>query len=156
MPKKSAGLLLYRESPAGLEVFLVHPGGPVWARRDEGSWSIPKGEFEESEDPLHAAMREFEEETGVMPSGDMLPLGQARQPSGKVVYAWAMRGDFDPDRLESNTFRMEWPPRSGNQREFPEVDRAEWFPIAVAEKKIVKGQLPLLTQLVTQRKSPLE
>ena len=156
MPKKSAGLLLYRESPAGLEVLLVHPGGPVWARKDEGSWSIPKGEFDEGEDPLHAAMREFQEETGVTPSGDVLPLGQARQPSGKVVYAWAMRGDFDPDRLTSNTFQMEWPPKSGKQREFPEVDRAEWFPIAVAETKILKGQLPLLTQLVTQRERPLE
>ena len=142
--------MLYRESPTGLEVLLVHPGGPFWARKDDGSWSIPKGEFDESEDPFAAAKREFEEETGVAVSGDAVSLGDVRQPGGKIVHAWAMRGEFDPGQLKSNTFRMEWPPRSGLQPEFPEVDRAEWFPMDVARKKIVNGQLPLLTRLAAE------
>ena len=147
MPKQSAGLLLYRESATNLEVLLVHPGGPFWAGKDDGSWSIPKGEFDETEDPRHAAVREFQEETGASVSGELLPLGHVKQRSGKVVYAWAMRGDYDPDRLTSNTFRMEWPPGSGQQREFPVVDRAGWFPLAVAGEKILEAQLPFLTQL---------
>ncbi|MEW6448809.1 MAG: NUDIX domain-containing protein [Bacillota bacterium] len=147
MSKKSAGLLLFRETPGGLEVLLVHPGGPFWAKKDEGAWSIPKGEFEEDEDPLTAARREFEEETGFTAVGDVIQLEPLRQPSGKVVYAWAMRRDLDPSGLKSNTFCMEWPPKSGKHREFPEIDRAAWFPIEIAKRKIMKGQTGFLTQL---------
>ena len=148
MAKQSAGLLLFRLRPAGVEVLLVHPGGPFWAKKDEGAWSIPKGEFVEGEDPLDAARREFEEETGASaPAGDAMALDPVRQPSGKVVHAWAVRGDFDPSQLISNTFPMEWPPRSGRSAEFPEVDRAAWFPWDVALKKIQKGQRPILEQL---------
>jgi predicted NUDIX family NTP pyrophosphohydrolase len=139
--------LLFRETLGHLEVLLVHLGGPFWAKKDEGSWSIPKGEFEENEDPLTAAMREFEEETGFAVAGSPIPLEPLRQPSGKVVYAWAMKGDLDPARLKSNTFSMEWPPKSGRQQEFPEIDRAEWFTIEPAMQKILKGQAGFLTQL---------
>ena len=125
----------------------MHPGGPFWANKDDGAWSIPKGEFDEDEDPLDAARREFEEETGSAPSGDVIPLEPLRQSSGKVVYAWAVRGDFDPGTLKSNTFSMEWPPKSGRQQDFPEVDRAAWFAIEAAERKILKGQAALLRQL---------
>ena len=125
----------------------MHPGGPFWARKDDGAWSIPKGEFEDDEDPLDAAKREFEEETGSAPSGDVIPLEPLRQSSGKIVYAWAVRGDFDPSTLKSNTFSMEWPPKSGRQQEFPEVDRAAWFSIEEAGRKILKGQAALLRQL---------
>jgi predicted NUDIX family NTP pyrophosphohydrolase len=147
MAKKSAGLLLFREVSGSLEVLLVHPGGPFWAKKDDGAWSIPKGEFEEGEDPFEAAKREFEEETGIAPSGDLIPLDPLRQPSGKVVHAWAMKGEFDPATLKSNTFSMEWPPKSGRQQEFPEVDRAAWLPIEAAKRKILKGQAPFLLQL---------
>jgi predicted NUDIX family NTP pyrophosphohydrolase len=147
MSKKSAGLLLFREFEEHLEVLLVHPGGPLWARKDEGAWSIPKGEFEEGEEPLKAAKREFAEETGFIPAGDMIPLEPLRQPSGKLVYAWAMRQDLDPARVQSNTFSMEWPPKSGQYREFPEVDRAAWFSIEAARGKILKGQAGFLAQL---------
>jgi predicted NUDIX family NTP pyrophosphohydrolase len=140
-------LLLFRDRSGDLEVLLVHPGGPLWARKDDGAWSIPKGQFEDDEDPLAAARREFEEETGSAPAGDALPLEPLRQPSGKVLYAWAMRGDFEPAMLKSNTFSMEWPPKSGRQQDFPEVDRAAWFPMEDAERKILKGQAPLLRQL---------
>jgi predicted NUDIX family NTP pyrophosphohydrolase len=150
MSKRSAGLLLYRESPTGLEVLLVHPGGPFWARKDDGSWSIPKGKFDESEDPFAAAKREFEEETGAAVSGDAIPLGDVRQPGGKIVYAWAMRVELDPGQLKSNTFRMEWPPRSGREQEFPEVDRAQWFAMDLARQKILKDQVPLLTRLAAE------
>src|SRR5205807_8201425 len=122
MSKKSAGLLLFRETAAGLEVLLVHPGGPFWAKKDDGSWSIPKGEFEDGEEPLAAAKREFEEEMGVPATGEFMLLKPLKQPSGKLVFAWAVRSDFDPSRLKSNMFSMEWPPKSGLQREFPEVD----------------------------------
>ena len=125
----------------------MHPGGPFWANKDDGAWSIPKGEFDDDEDPLDAARREFEEETGSAPSGDVVPLEPLRQSSGKVVYAWAVRGDFDPSTLESNTFSMEWPPKSGRQQDFPEVDRAAWFSIEEAGRKILKGQAALLRQL---------
>ena len=125
----------------------MHPGGPFWAHKDDGAWSIPKGEFDDDEDPLDAARREFEEETGSAPSGDVIALEPLRQSSGKVVYAWAVRGDFDPATLRSNTFSMEWPPKSGRQQEFPEVDRAAWFAIEAAERKILKGQALLLRQL---------
>jgi len=147
MPKKTAGLLLFRDGSGRLEVLLVHPGGPFWAKKDDGAWSIPKGQFEDDEDPLAAARREFEEETGSAPTGDVLPLEPLRQPGGKCVYAWAVRGDFDPGTLKSNTFTMEWPPRSGRQQEFPEVDRAAWFAIEEAERKILRGQVALLRQL---------
>ena len=148
MPKKSAGLLLFREAAAGLEVLLVHPGGPFWAKKDEGSWSIPKGEFADHEDPLAAAKREFEEELGALPVGDFVPLKPLKQPSGKLVFAWALRSDFDPSSLKSNTFSMEWPPKSGRQHEFPEVDKAEWFGLETARRKILKGQAPFLDQLL--------
>lgn len=138
---------MFRDRSGDLEVLLVHPGGPFWANKDDGTWSIPKGEFDDEEDPLDAARREFEEETGSAPSGDAIPLEPLRQSSGKVVYAWAVRGDFDPGTLKSNTFSMEWPPKSGRQQDFPEVDRAAWFSIEEAGRKILKGQAPLLRQL---------
>lgn len=147
MPKKSAGLLCFRKGSDGPEVLLVHPGGPFWAKRDDGAWSIPKGEIEPDEDPLMAARREFEEETGFQAVGDPIPLDPLRQSGGKLVFAWAMRGDCDPSRLKSNTFSMEWPPKSGTKREFPEVDRAAWFPIETARRKILKGQAPLIAEL---------
>jgi predicted NUDIX family NTP pyrophosphohydrolase len=147
MSKKSAGLLLFRDVSGCLEVLLAHPGGPLWARRDEGIWSIPKGEFGDDEEPLAAARREFAEETGMSPSGDFIPLEPLRQPSGKVVFAWAVRGDFDPGELKSNTFSLEWPPKSGRRQEFPEVDRAAWLPMESAMRKILKGQAPFLMQL---------
>lgn len=148
MAKKSAGLLLFRDVSGHLEVLLVHPGGPFWAKKDDGAWSIPKGEFEADEEALGAAKREFEEETGVAcPAGEIIQLTPVRQPSGKAVYAWAIKGDFDPAALKSNTFSMEWPPKSGRQQEFPEVDRAAWLSIEVARRKILKGQVPFLDQL---------
>ena len=148
MPKSaSAGLLLYRRSPGGLEVFLVHPGGPFWAKKDLGVWSIPKGELEPDEDPLAAARREFEEETGFQISGEFRPLAPLKQPSGKTVYAWAVEGDWDPSGLKSNTFSLEWPPHSGLQREFPEVDRAAWFPLDEAKRKILPGQVGFIESL---------
>ena len=148
MAKKSAGLLLYREKAGITEVLLVHPGGPFWTKKDEGAWSIPKGECVEYEDPLAAARREFEEETGAEPpSGEAIALDAVRQPSGKIVHAWAMRGEFDPSQLKSNTFSMEWPPGSRRQSEFPEVDQAEWFGWEKALSKIQSGQRPILDQL---------
>lgn len=147
MRKRSAGLLLFRESRGVLEVLLVHPGGPFWARKDAGAWSIPKGEFDADEEPLAAARREFAEETGTAVDGEFIELQPVRQPSGKVVHAWAVRADFDPAQLRSNTFSMEWPPKSGQLREFPEVDRAAWFALDQARAKIQPGQLPLLDQL---------
>jgi predicted NUDIX family NTP pyrophosphohydrolase len=148
MGKTSAGLLLYRWREGRLEVFLVHPGGPFWARKDEGAWSIPKGEFSDGEDPLAAARREFAEETGLVPDGAFVALTPLRQAGGKIVHAFAIEGDCDPSAIRSNSFTIEWPPRSGERREFPEVDRAAWFAIAEAERKILKGQLGLLAQLV--------
>jgi predicted NUDIX family NTP pyrophosphohydrolase len=146
--KTSAGLLLYRWREGRLEVFLVHPGGPFWARKDEGAWSIPKGEFTPDEDPLMAARREFAEETGLVPDGTFLALSPLRQAGGKIVHAFAVEGDCDPSVIRSNSFTIEWPPRSGERREFPEVDRAAWFALAEAKRKILKGQLGLLAQLV--------
>jgi len=145
--KKSAGLLLFREGAGRLEVLLVHPGGPFWANKDAGAWSIPKGGIEEAEEPLAAALREFEEETGTRPAGEPIALEPRRQPAGKLVYAWAMRGDLDPAAVTSTTFSMEWPPRSGRRQEFPEVDRAAWFTLEVARGKIVRGQAPFLDDL---------
>jgi predicted NUDIX family NTP pyrophosphohydrolase len=138
---------MYREASDGIEVFLVHPGGPMWAKKDDGAWSIPKGELEADEDPLAAARREFTEETGFAPSGEMLPLTPLRQPSSKFVYAWAVRSDFDPAALRSCTFSMEWPPKSGRSAEFPEVDRAAWFPLDAARVKILQGQVGFLDEL---------
>ncbi|HEX3098090.1 MAG TPA: NUDIX domain-containing protein [Usitatibacter sp.] len=153
MPKarRSAGILLYRRRTAALEVFLVHPGGPFWTKRDEGAWSIPKGEFPDDEDPLEAALREFEEETGTSlagrPRADFTALPPVRQAAGKTVYAWAAAGDLDADAVRSNPFTMEWPPRSGLQREFPEVDRAAWYGMEAARVQLLVAQRPLLDAL---------
>lgn len=147
MPKASAGLLPYRRSGDVVQVFLVHPGGPFWARKDLGAWSIPKGEYCSNEDALAAAKREFQEETGFSAMGEFVPLGAVKQPGGKTVYAWAFDGDFDPSRIKSNTFRMQWPPRSGRQREFPEIDRAAWFSLDEAKRRISKGQVSFLERL---------
>lgn len=144
MVKQSAGILMYRNHGGRREVFLVHPGGPFWSKRDLTAWSIPKGEFAQDEDPLTAAKREFTEETGYAVEGDFIDLGNIRQPSGKRVRAWAIRGDCDAAAIKSNTFTMEWPPRSGQIREFPEVDRAAWFDLTTAREKLHKGQVPLL------------
>ena len=146
MQRRSAGLLMYRMQGTAVEVFLVHPGGLFWAGKDEGVWSIPKGEFTD-EDPLDAAKREFQEETGCAPVGDFVPLAPIRQAGGKRVYAWSVEGDCDADAIVSNTFTLEWPPHSGRQRTFPEVDRAGWFSLPQAKEKILKSQQPLLDQL---------
>jgi len=148
MKRASAGLLLYRRAANGLEVMLVHPGGPYWARKDEGAWSIPKGEIEPGEEALAAARREFEEETGATASGEFVPLAPVKLRSGKVIHAWAVQADFDPAALRSNLFSMEWPPKSGEQREFPEADRAGWFDVERARVKIHPGQAPLLDSLL--------
>ena len=147
MPKRSAGLLLYRRGAAGTEVFLVHPGGPFWARKDDGAWGIPKGEYEPGEDALAAARREMAEETGLRPDGPFVPLGAFRQSASKTVDVWALEGQADPARIESNTFQMEWPPRSGRVQEFPEVDRAGWFTSEAAMRKVLKGQVQILEAL---------
>ena len=150
MPKLSAGLLVYRRGDDGLEVLLVHPGGPYWAKKDDGAWSIPKGEYEPDEDPLQVALREFEEETGKAPPdpASAVSLGELRQPSGKVVSAWAVEGDVDVAEVHSNTFEMEWPPRSGRTQEFPEVDRAGWFGPEAARRKLLRGQLGFIERLL--------
>lgn len=149
MPKLSAGLLLYRSRDGVVEVLLVHPGGPYWARRDEGAWSLPKGEHDASEDPLAVARREFREELGVEPPSEGAPafLGELRQAGGKRVSAWAVEGDLDVADVRSNTFTIEWPPRSGTRREFPEVDRADWFGLEEASRKLVPGQAGFLDRL---------
>ena len=148
MAKRSSGILLYRGGGAALEVLLVHPGGPFWAKKDLGAWSIPKGEYEDGEDALAAARREFAEELGSPAAdGELVALGEVRQKSGKVVTAWALEGDIDADAVTSNTFTMEWPPRSGRTREFPEVDRAAWFGLDEARERILPAQAPLLDRL---------
>lgn len=150
MVSTSAGILLFRPAGHTVEVLLVHPGGPFWAKKDEGAWSIPKGEVEDGEEPFACALRELEEELGASFSlgpEEPIELGSVRQKGGKVVYCWAARGDFDPDGLHSNTFTMEWPPRSGVEREFPEVDRAEWFGLERAREKINPAQAELLDRL---------
>ena len=147
MPKRTAGLLLYREASGGLEVLLVHPGGPFWKNKDEGAWSIPKGMVDEGEDPFDAAIREFHEETGGTAAGEPITLEPLRQKSGKVLHAWAMLGEFNPAALRSNTFSTEWPPKSGRQQEFPEVDRAAWFSMEEAGRRILQGQAALLSDL---------
>ncbi len=150
MPEHSAGLLMYRRRDARLEVLLVHPGGPFWAKKDDGAWSIPKGLFADGEDPRDAALREFAEETGCTPHGTPVALGVFRQPSGKRIHAFALEGDFDLASFTSNAFMMEWPPRSGRMREFPEADRAGWFDPATAAVKILRGQRPILAALVSR------
>ncbi|WP_224961090.1 NUDIX domain-containing protein [Geomonas subterranea] len=149
MGKQSAGLIMYRFRNGEPELLLVHPGGPLWARKDLGAWSIPKGEYLEGEDPFVVARREFAEETGMTPGGEFRELAEIRQAGGKRVKAWAFAGDCDPARLTSNSFTMEWPPRSGRRAEFPEVDRAAWFGFAEAREKILPSQLPLVDQLVS-------
>jgi predicted NUDIX family NTP pyrophosphohydrolase len=142
--KRSAGLLMYRRRKDQIEVFLVHPGGPFWAHKDHGAWTLPKGEYEGDEDPLAAAQREFREETGFTSSGPFIPLGSVRQKSGKIVTAWAFEGDCDPDHLISNTCFVEWPPRSGKRLEIPEVDRGQWFALTEAHNSIREEQRTLL------------
>jgi predicted NUDIX family NTP pyrophosphohydrolase len=147
--RRSAGIVLHRSGSSGVEVLLVHPGGPFWARKDAGAWSIPKGEYEDGEDPLACALREFEEETGTrLAADDAVDLGSVRQKGGKEVTAWAVAGDLDPSAVHSNTFTMEWPPRSGRQAEFAEIDRAEWFAVDAARDKLVSAQVELIERLV--------
>jgi predicted NUDIX family NTP pyrophosphohydrolase len=148
MPQLSAGIVLFRRVGAALEVLLVHPGGPFWAKKDDGTWSIPKGLVDADEDRLAAARREFAEETGLLPTGDATALGTFRQPGGKIVAAFAIEGDLDLAGFRSNSFEMEWPPRSGRMAAFPEADRAGWFAVEEARRKVVKGQLPILDALV--------
>jgi predicted NUDIX family NTP pyrophosphohydrolase len=147
MPQKSAGILMYRKKENVLEVFLVHPGGPMWFRKDEGAWSVPKGEYYDSEDSLEAAKREFEEETGQRVDGNFIPLRPVKLKSGKLVTAWAVEGDIDAAQIKSNSFEMEWPPRSRKMQSFPEVDKGEWFDTEKAKIKINSGQIPLILEL---------
>ena len=147
MPKRSAGILMYRRRGGAGGVLLVHPGGAFWRNREAGAWSIPKGEIGEGEDPAACARREFEEELGTAPAGELVPLGTVRQKAGKIVEAFAVEGDFDTATAVSNHFRCEWPPRSGRFESFPEVDRAEWFALDAAREKLLEGQLPLLDRL---------
>lgn len=147
MSKKSAGILMYRQKNDQLEVLLVHPGGPFWKKKDLGAWSIPKGEFED-EDALSAAKREFEEEIGMPIDGEMIALTPQEQKAGKVVHAWAVEGDLNPEEIRSNTFEMEWPPRSGKKQEFPEIDKAEWFPVHEALQKINQAQATFIRELI--------
>jgi predicted NUDIX family NTP pyrophosphohydrolase len=149
MAKQSAGLLVYRKRDGNIEVLLVHPGGPFWKNKDLGAWSIPKGEFAEGEEPLEVAQRELYEEIGMTIDGSFVPLQPIKQRGGKTVYAWAVEADLDVSHVKSNTFTIEWPPRSGKLEEFPEVDRAEWFEMDTALKKIHEGQCELLRQIYT-------
>jgi predicted NUDIX family NTP pyrophosphohydrolase len=145
--KLSAGIVLYRKRETGIEVLIVHPGGPFWTKKDDGAWSIPKGEYVEEEDPLEVAKREFHEETGMEVSGPCIELPTARQPSGKIIRAWAVEGDLDPASIRSNSFSMEWPPKSGRVQSFPEVDRALWCELPLARTKLIPGQRVLLDGL---------
>ena len=147
MAKRSAGILLFRKSHGGVQLLLAHPGGPFWAGKDEGVWSIPKGEYDETEDAQTAARRELWEEAGIVISGELIELGTYKQPSGKLVSAWAIEGDFDPRNLKSNNCRVEWPPKSGQLIDVPEIDRTAWFSIDDALKKITKGQIPIVQAL---------
>lgn len=148
MSVRSAGILLYRFNEGKLLVMLVHPGGPFWAKKDDGAWSIPKGIYEEGENPLNAAKREFQEETGQEMDGEFIDLGEVKQPSRKIVHAWALEHDFDTSKIISNTFSLEWPPKSGITREYPEVDKGQWFDVRAAREKILKGQSEFLDRLV--------
>jgi len=150
MAKRSAGILLYRRCDGELQVFLAHPGGPFWAKKDLGAWTIPKGEIDEGEDPLEAAKREFGEEIGVQIDGDFVPLMPIKQKGGKTVIAWAVEGDCDAASVRSITFSMEWPPKSGKHADFPEVDRAAWFSLEEARGKILESQTPLLDELASK------
>ena len=153
MPRlQSAGVIAFRRREGGLEVFLVHPGGPFWQRKDDGAWSIPKGEFDEGEAPEAAARREFAEETGLTLPDQLIALTPIAQSRGKVVHPFAVEVELDADAIRSNTFELEWPPRSGSKREFPEVDRAAWFGVANAQRKILAGQRPILDELVQRMK----
>jgi predicted NUDIX family NTP pyrophosphohydrolase len=155
MPVRSAGILLYRRAAGELELLLVHPGGPYWARKDDGAWSIPKGEHADGEDPLDTARREFEEETGtVPPPGELVALGEVRMRSGKRVSAWAAEGDLDANAVRSNTFTVEWPPRSGRMQEFPEVDRAGWFGVDAARRRLIPAQAAFVDRLVEHLLTP--
>ena len=147
MAKESAGIVLYRYHDSTLEIFLVHPGGPFWKNKDSGAWSIPKGEFDKREDSLRAARREFHEETGCSVDGSFIALTPVRQAGGKMVHAWAVEGDCEAESIRSNSFTIEWPPRSGQRKDFSEVDRAGWFSLELAREKILKGQLMLLDEL---------
>ncbi len=147
MPKISAGILLYRRHDGLLQVLLVHPGGPFWSKKDEGAWTIPKGEVADGEELLQTALREFEEETGVKPIGKLIPLTPIKQKAGKTVHAWAVEGNLDPSAVKSNTFKMEWPPKSGKYAEFPEIDRAEFFDVVAARKKINPAQIGFIAEL---------
>ena len=147
VPRVSAGLMMFRRRGDAVEVLLVHPGGPFWAKKDHGAWTIPKGELDEGEDLLATARREFEEETGLRPQGPFLPLGSVKQKGGKVVHGWAFEGDCDPAVVRSNTYRVMWPPGSGQWRTFPEVDRAEWFPLDEARRRINPAQAALVDAL---------
>lgn len=148
MAKRSAGILMFRRTGGRPEVLLVHPGGPFWAKKDDGAWSIPKGLYEDDEDPLAAARREFEEETGCVPYGEFIALGSFRQPGGKTIAAWAVESDFDLAKFKSNMFSMEWPPKSGRTQQLPEVDRIAWFGPDEAQRKLLKGQAPILAKLL--------
>ncbi len=148
MAPHSAGILLFRFKNHKLQVMLVHPGGPLWAKKDDGAWSIPKGLFDQTENALDAAKREFNEETGLKVDGKFIELGEAKQPSGKIVHAWALEKDIDVTRIESNSFTLEWPTHSGKIREYPEIDRAGWFDLDDARIKILKGQVILLDRLL--------
>ena len=149
MPRTSAGLLLYRRRGSGVEVLIGHMGGPFWARKDDAAWSVPKGEYDPDEEPFDVALREFEEELGSpVPAEVFLPLGQVKQSGGKVLTVWAAEGDLDAAAAHSNTFTLEWPPRSGRMQEFPEIDRADWVPVDEARTKLIRGQVPLLDRLV--------
>jgi len=150
MPVRSAGILLHRAGTVSVEVFLVHPGGPFWARKDAGAWSIPKGLIEPGESAEAAAYREFREETGIAFNGTLVPLGEFRQPGGKVITAFASAGDIDPADVRSNSFTLEWPPRSGRRADFPEIDRADWFDTSSAAEKLLKGQRPILEALAAR------
>ncbi|GAA3986592.1 NUDIX domain-containing protein [Mucilaginibacter dorajii] len=153
MPKQSAGILLYRKSDDQLQVFLVHPGGPFWKNKDEGSWSIPKGEYESDEEPLDAAKREFYEETGQYIDGEFLALSSIKLKSGKLIQAWAVEGDIDPHRIKSNLFEMEWPPKSGKKQSFAEVDRGDWFSVEEAKVKMNAAQVALLDELAEVKRN---
>jgi predicted NUDIX family NTP pyrophosphohydrolase len=148
--KRSAGILMYKRMGRELPLLLVHPGGPFWAKKDLGAWSIPKGEYEPDEDPFAVAKREFAEGLGTEPTGEFWELGELVQPSRKVITAWAVEGDFDPRELKSNTFELEWPPKSGRRQSFPEVDRAGWFVPAEARRKILPGQSAFIDRLLAR------
>jgi predicted NUDIX family NTP pyrophosphohydrolase len=158
MPKLSAGIVLFRKPGPDLEIFLVHPGGPFWTNKDLGAWSFPKGEYSDDEEPLTVAKREFLEETGSTVDGELIPLTPVRQKGGKIVSLWAVEGDIDPETIRSNTFEMEWPPRSGKKAEFPEVDRARWYSVSEARRKLNAGQVPALDELCERvvRQEPLD